>query len=456
MANCSKEYTGFFSDSIMTENINDQKTPSIPITKINKWKKNKSGESVIRSWDTMVADIDSYTDTESYTNTDSLCKTNLLTETLKLNPYQKYEHVDKPYINPRVQSTVAHKQSISPSSNKPNVNINLPKQSVSSISYYRKPISIPIPIFTDLSYRQQNRQQYRQQDRQQDRPKMYIDNTKQSISPHNRYPSPHNRYSSPHNFQKSYSPHDQSISPYSPCGHNSYSPYGHSPYSPYSPYSPSDTDLKHKFKPYDPVSNCRSAGVIPYTIHNGKILFLFQLPVDPIKKKDEGLNDFGGKRIEDIETTAKIAAREFSEETSCLFYLKEKEQSDIQMVKYYNLLKENKKLYYNNNTISILKDLIIDSQKYYTDKITEYISPIYVSSKETYISYFVKVQYIPAEEIPRAEDIHVPYDVRYIRKCRWYSITEIMEMSEKDFHKRLQITKIQQRIQDYWNKKLFV
>ena len=31
------------------------------------------------------------------------------------------------------------------------------------------------------------------------------------------------------------------------------------------------------YKPYDAVSNCKSAGVIPYAIVNGQLLFLFQI-----------------------------------------------------------------------------------------------------------------------------------------------------------------------------------
>ena len=213
-----------------------------------------------------------------------------------------------------------------------------------------------------------------------------------------------------------------------------------------------------EYKSFNAIENCKSAGIIPYSIHNGVIKFLFQIATDPQRKKDCGLNDFGGKRTNIIESTAETAAREFSEETSCLFYLKEhmNQQNEQQNEMYYDKLRENADLFYDENAINILKKLIPKSQKYYYEKITEFVSPIYLSSKEIYISYFVKVPYIPESDLPRAEDIHIPYDVRYIRNCKWYTLEELLALNEKDFHKRLQITKIQKRISSYCKKGLFV
>lgn len=207
------------------------------------------------------------------------------------------------------------------------------------------------------------------------------------------------------------------------------------------------------FKPYDAVSNCKSAGIIPYSIHNDTAYFLLQQLINPQRKKDFGWNDFGGKKINPNETTAETASREFSEETSCLFYLKE--NNSEKNSKLYNALKDNINLYYDQEIIGTLKNLIPESQKYYTDKITEFVLPIYISSKETYISYFVRVPYIPEKDLPRAEDIHIPYESRYLRNCQWFSFDEIMKLNEKDFHKRLQITRIQQRINNYYEKGLF-
>lgn len=207
------------------------------------------------------------------------------------------------------------------------------------------------------------------------------------------------------------------------------------------------------FKSYDAITNCKSAGIIPYTIRNGVVHFMLQRAQNPLRKKESGWNDFGGKKIFSSETTAETAAREFSEETSCLFYLKEQNNNDSD--KLYEIFKDNNNLFYDDETVKKLIQLIPISQKYYSDKITEFVLPIYINSKETYISYFVHVNYISAEDLPKAEDIHIPYEDRYIRTCQWFSFDELMILDEKDFHKRLQITKIQQRIHNYYDKGLF-
>lgn len=209
--------------------------------------------------------------------------------------------------------------------------------------------------------------------------------------------------------------------------------------------------ITNDFKPYDPVNKCKSAGIIPYTIHNNQLYFLLQRVIYPVRKKDSGWNDFGGKKMNSYETTTETAAREFSEETSCLFYLEENSNDE-----HYQLLKNNKNLEYDENAISLLRRLIPLSQKYFNDRITEYVLPIYVSSKETYISYLLKVKYINEKDIPAAEDIHISYEDRYLRTCKWFSLDELMKMNEKEFHKRLQITRIQQRIMNYYIKGLLV
>lgn len=219
--------------------------------------------------------------------------------------------------------------------------------------------------------------------------------------------------------------------------------------------------IGNDYRPYDAINNCKSAGIIPYALYNNKIYFLFQRTNNPIRKKDSGWNDFGGKRNTIEETTVETASREFSEETSCLFYLKENDgpiasgNSYIKSKDLYQLLKHNEALYYDEETINILRSLIPISQKYFVKKITEFVIPIHASSKETYISYFVKVEYIPSDDLPKAEDIHIEYEDRYMRTCKWFSYDEILDMDEKDFHKRLQITRIQQRIINYYEKGLF-
>lgn len=207
-----------------------------------------------------------------------------------------------------------------------------------------------------------------------------------------------------------------------------------------------------EYVPYDAINKCKSAGVIPYCIENGRLYFLLQRIIEPIRKKDSGWNDFGGKRLSTEETTAETAAREFSEETSCLFYLREAADKPKE---YYDILKNNDELEYNTEAITLLKNLIKESRDFYRDKITQYVLPIYISSKETYISYFIKVPHIPVSDLPRAEDIHIDYEERYVRECKWFTFEELMELNDKDFHKRLQITRIQQRISSYFAKGLF-
>jgi hypothetical protein len=228
---------------------------------------------------------------------------------------------------------------------------------------------------------------------------------------------------------------------------------------------------KDNFRPYDAMARSKGSGIIPYALSDGKVYFLFQHAVNPLRKKDYGWNDFGGKNNPN-ENTINAAAREFSEETSCLFFLKEDNDLVHELIdsvllprsipkneinKLYDLLKENKALMYDDDTIYLLKSLIPISQKFFAKRINEAESgPIFISSKETYISYFMRVAYIPADEIPRAEDIHIPYEERYIRMCKWFTFDELLGLDERDFHKRLQITKIKQRVKNYYNKKLFV
>ena len=207
---------------------------------------------------------------------------------------------------------------------------------------------------------------------------------------------------------------------------------------------------------YNPMERCKSAGVIPYTIHKGELLFLFQRLIDPVRKKDSGWNDFGGKRIVsfneetgiyDVEETIRTAAREFSEETSCLFYIQ-----DHGLKSEYEELRGRPLLDYSDQDVDLLKRLFEPSTAYHENKIRELVIPLYVSSKETYISYLLEVNYLPAEDLPRAEDIHIDYEERYIRTCQWFSFDELLSLPESSFHKRLQITRIQQRIRSYYAK----
>ena len=227
----------------------------------------------------------------------------------------------------------------------------------------------------------------------------------------------------------------------------------------FEPYRPKHNFYNHRNKyynnviTYDAVNNCRAAGVIPYSICDGVLRFLFQKPVYPIRRNNAGWNDFGGKQNFDGETTVQVAAREFNEETNCLFYVKESEPNNTEL---YESLKDNIDIMYSDIVIDNIKKLIPIAQCFFENKIIKYIPPVYVSSKETYISYFVKVEYLPAEDIPRAEDIHENYEYKYLRACSWFDIKELDELTNEDFNKRLQITKIKQRIKTYHEKGFFV
>lgn len=243
--------------------------------------------------------------------------------------------------------------------------------------------------------------------------------------------------------------------PYDHYGYYSYEFVQSAPAQPYQQQQQQQQQicLKKSSRPksFDAINNCKSAGIIPYTIHDSTLFFLFQQNDSPIKRKESGWNDFGGKQLLSTDTTAETASREFNEETSCLFYLKSIPENNL-----YSKLKNNPTLLYSEKTISELQSILPSAQKFFADKITEFPFPLHVSSKETYISYFVRVPYIDENDIPKAEDIHINYENRYLRTVRWFTISEILLLKDKDFHKRLQITRIQQRIQNYFEKGMFL
>jgi len=195
----------------------------------------------------------------------------------------------------------------------------------------------------------------------------------------------------------------------------------------------------------------KGAGVIPYAVVDNNSYFLLQHADVPCRRKDRGWNDFGGKKNGDEESTS-TATREFNEETSCLFYLKE--SNTVENVELYEKLKNNVLLEYDDDTISKLINIIPIAQKHFANKIDE--STLSISSRDTYICYFVKVNYIPAKDLPTAEDLHISYTERYTRICKWFTFDELMNFETTDFHKRLQITKIKSHIKIYHEKKLFI
>ena len=205
---------------------------------------------------------------------------------------------------------------------------------------------------------------------------------------------------------------------------------------------------------YDPILNAKGAGIIPYSIVNGNIYFLLQHADVPCRKKEHGWNDFGGKRngitLKDnpfVESTLETATREFSEETSCLFYFQETEQNDLyERIKTGDISLE---------TMEDITRMIPLSQAYFVNKIQAYDQKIFLSAKETYITYFLRVNYIPSSDIPKSEDLHIPYIERYTRVCKWFSYQELMKLNPQNFHKRLQITKNKQSIKYFYERRMF-
>lgn len=213
-------------------------------------------------------------------------------------------------------------------------------------------------------------------------------------------------------------------------------------------------DHSSAFKPYkkryDPVANAVSSGVIPYCIHDKEVYLLLQNRTYPSIKKDLGWNDFGGKR-EFNETTAETSAREFNEEINCLFYLKEKMIENPRYEKIYHELKGIDKTY-SPERAEMIQNLLPEARNYYSEIINKYHLNTYVSCKEKYISYLVRVEYIPEFDLPLSEDMHIEYEDRYFRDCRWFKMKELSNLKEDDFHKRLQITKAKPRIEEmYYN-----
>ena len=72
----------------------------------------------------------------------------------------------------------------------------------------------------------------------------------------------------------------------------------------------------HQIEINNKIYPCKAAGIMPYTIINNEIYFLFQLP----NNKKPLYTDFGGKRELFDSSIIQTAAREFSEETNGCFF----------------------------------------------------------------------------------------------------------------------------------------
>lgn len=213
---------------------------------------------------------------------------------------------------------------------------------------------------------------------------------------------------------------------------------------------------------YDPRNKCKSGGIIPFTVVDNKFYFLFHQYDSRSNPKNIGWNDFGGRKDNQDPNNAYTAAREFCEETSCIFYIYSKPDLSVVLngVEYLqpqilDMLKKNDTLSYDATAVSILCELIPRAAKYYAN-IIDTDSAMYVHVGDIYISYFMQVDYVPVDIIPNAEDIHINYNVRHLRTCKWISYDELMNLRIRDFHRRLQITKIQHKIREIFSKKLLV
>ena len=150
----------------------------------------------------------------------------------------------------------------------------------------------------------------------------------------------------------------------------------------------------------DKRKSCYSAGILPYTIRNGKIYYLLGRDW-----RDEGWSDFGGK-VEDKDSNNIIntAIREFYEETmGCVL-------SENELIKKME-----------SNNIKYIKSTTLNGSPYY-------MYFIYVND-ENYNKYFSKIynffMYLKIN------------DQRYIEKCdiNWISADNIFKFN-KDFKMR--------------------
>jgi hypothetical protein len=211
-------------------------------------------------------------------------------------------------------------------------------------------------------------------------------------------------------------------------------------------------------------NNIKAAGVIPFTIINNELYFLFQRTVRPQTSKNIGWNDFGGKKEQSYEDSLDIAARELSEETSCLFYLSDiitnKIEPNInlnytkkQYSELFENLKDNANNYYSQNTIDDLKNIIPLATQHYITKLSN--DMINFKIKDIYMTYLMYVNYIPAEYLPKSEDVHVNYSERYIRECKWIKYSDLLNIVDDDFHRRIKVMHLKNKIKTLHDKKFF-
>lgn len=213
--------------------------------------------------------------------------------------------------------------------------------------------------------------------------------------------------------------------------------------------------------------NYKASGIIPYTYIDNKLHFLLQKLDNPTKKYN-GWNDFGGRKInynsddfiiynpDDndgsviIENNSMITAcREFCEETSCLFYLNDIGLQDAQY--FYDIYKDRKELDYDQIERDNLKKIINIGTKYYKNKLKNNLQ-LRMSCDGVYICYLMPVEYIPASDIPHAEDIHINRIDRYNREVKWFRYDDLLAINDHLIHKRLRLVKLKNKLKKFIDK----
>lgn len=188
----------------------------------------------------------------------------------------------------------------------------------------------------------------------------------------------------------------------------------------------------------------KGAGIIPYTYDGDKIKFLFQRYTHPNNTKNLGWNDFGGKKEGGDFDSIETAVREFSEETTCMFFLNDYNRDAYNMIRDYNEEKSTSEE--KRKMMNIINGFINLTRTEYEKKMRciENIPCLY--SRDTYTCYFMPVKYINSADFPSGEDLHVYYDDRYQREFKWMTCDELSSLGDRDFHKRLQVLKIKDKI----------
>jgi hypothetical protein len=183
----------------------------------------------------------------------------------------------------------------------------------------------------------------------------------------------------------------------------------------------------------------KSAGVVPYSYIGNKLYFLFQITHPPksdtkSRNKIGVLCDFGGKRDPTDRDIVMTASREFSEETSCLFFRKKYEHDDLKAL-----------ITASTDHFSALFKNMCKEHPYF-----ELYNDI------SYVVYLYKVDYIPADMFPDKEDEYMNYDVHYKRECVWISYDDLIKLPYYKIHRRLNAVKLIPKLKCMYENDLFL